>query len=102
MKALPPIRVQDVWARGCPLLRHAYDLQTLAAAGVHPRDIDTHIDHWRAYDARERRRRAEKAHAATLLAEIAAFHVEHPPPDKQPIIVRRHAPRPRPPRQAAA
>lgn len=98
----PPIRVQDVWARDCPLLRHAYDIQTLAAVGIHPRDADTYLQHWRAYDERRRldahRKARAEADEARLQADIADFHRDHPNTTVTPLTPRTGT-RPRAPRR---
>ena len=101
MTGFPPIRVHDVWARGCPLLRMAYDLQSLHAAGVNPHDIDAHLAHWASYDARERRRKQDAGDAGALLADIGAFHDAYPSTPPRAANRRRHAPRRHAPRRAA-
>lgn len=94
----PPIRVQDVWERDCPVLRYAYDLQQLAAAGIHPRDADRHMDYWQAYDARAEQRAnreaRERAMHDRLLADLAAIQATH-----ASGIAARHGTRPRAPRR---
>ena len=71
------ITLDQVHERRCPLLRRAYDIQEARRAGIHPDDLDQHLDYLWAYDQRQRLRELQETRAtarrAQLDADLAAY-----------------------------
>lgn len=90
------ITLDHVHQTGCPLLRRAYDIQQARLAGIHPNDLDTHLNYLWAYDQRQRLRKAKQtlteARRAQLDADIQEFLTTHPNPNTTPARTPRRAP----------